>query len=183
MWYEYPLYPFWSIAEVMDLYDETFVVNLYNNIDRRYLDVLFHYPVLISITESLQSSLIVEYIKSLYESNHGVDALLLLDSNSSLFINYEVDGGEDAEKFHRIYNELKEIVRLARRTISDEQAAFDNLNNIIRFTEQNKHEYFLYIKAYWLGLYFYELSQCVANKTMLSQLKNKLSAIFPSVGL
>ena len=183
MWYELPDFLFWSITDVMDLNDEVFVVNVYKNIGEKYLEVLLHPPILISIVESLQSDLIVEYIRTLYENKQDVDAVLLSDVESCLFINYEDNGGTNAELFHRIYNGLKEMVSLARKYIQDEQVIFDNLNKIMKFAEENKHEYFSYIKAYWLSLYFYELSQYVTDKTKLSFYRNDLSCIFPNVSL
>ncbi|ENC0768457.1 aminopeptidase [Shigella flexneri] len=183
MWYDLPDFLFLSIADAMDLNDEVFVISLYKNIGRNYIEILLHSPVLIFVVESLQSNLMVEYIRTLYEKKQGVDATLLLDVESCLFINYEDDGGAKPELFHKIYNELKEIVSSARKYIHDEQSIFDNLNKIITFAEKNKHEYFLYIKAYWLSLYFHELSQYVADKTKLSLYRDDLSYIFPNVKL
>lgn len=137
MWYNLPDSLFWPIVDAMDINNEEFVVNTYKKIERHYLDILLHTPVLISIVESLQSSLMVEFIKSICEKEQDSDGFLLFDVESCLFVNYEDDAVEKAELFNKIYNELKEMVNLSRKHIHDEKMVFDDLKKITKFIEIN----------------------------------------------
>lgn len=183
MWYELPDFLFWSIADVMDGSNDEFAINVYRNIEKKFLEILLHPPVLMSIVESLQSNCIVEYISELCERETGFDELLLSDAESCLFINYEDDSNETAESFNKIYAKLKGIVKLSREHIYDEKGIFDDLDKIRKFSEENKHEYFLYVRAYWLSLYFCDISQKVVDKDKLSSYQDELSMLFPNVFL
>lgn len=83
----------------------------------------------------------------------------------------------------KIYRELKDIVKSSRVHIDHEKDIFDGLNQILAFSDNNKHEYFLYIKAYWLSLYFCEISQNVRERDKLSFYYNEFSVRFPNVVL
>lgn len=109
MWYDLPDSLFWPIADAMDINGEEFTVKTYKNIKRQYLDILLHTPIFISIVESLQSGLMVEYIRCLCREEQDSDDLLLFDVESCLFINYENDAEEKAESFNKIYNDLKKL--------------------------------------------------------------------------
>lgn len=73
-------------------------------------------------------------------------------------------------------------MNLSRTYIHDEKIIFDNLNKIKKIAEENKHEYFSYIKAYWLSSYFYEVSRII-DKTKLLSYQHELSRLFPNVSL
>lgn len=181
MWYELPEFIFWSIADVMDGSNDEFAMNVYKNIDKRFLEILLHPPVLMSIVESLQSNSIVEYITELCNRKKGFDELLLADAESCLFINYEDDSSNTTESFNKLYIKLKDIVQSSREHIYNEKSIFDGLDKIKEFSEKNKHEYFTYVRAYWLSLYFCDISQKVVDKDKLSHYKNELSISFPNV--
>ncbi|GHD91146.1 hypothetical protein GCM10011445_09000 [Pseudocitrobacter faecalis] len=181
MWYELPEFIFWSIADVMDGSNDEFAMNVYKNIDKRFLEILLHPPVLMSIVESLQSNSIVEYITELCKRKKGFDELLLADTESCLFINYEDDSSNTPESFNKLYIKLKDIVKSSREHIYNEKSIFDGLDKIKEFSEKNKHEYFTYVRAYWLSLYFCDISQKLVDKNKLLHYKNELSISFPNV--
>lgn len=183
MWYELPDSIFWSIADVMDGSNDEFAINAYKNITKNSLQILLHPPILLSLIESLQSDSLLEYISKLCERERNFDKFLLSDAESCLFINYEDDSSETAESFNKIYGELKDIVKLSRKHIHDDKSIFDNLDKIKNYSKENKHNYFSYVRAYWLSLYFCDISQKVGDKDKLSSYQDELSILFPNVFL
>ncbi|WP_149449777.1 aminopeptidase [Escherichia albertii] len=181
MWYELPEFIFWSIADVMDGSNDEFAMNVYKNIENKFLKILLHTPVLVSIVESLQSNSIVEHITKLCEREESFDEFLLSDIESCLFINYEDNNSKTAESFNKSYNELKNIVKSSREHIYNEKSIFDDLDKMQKFLEGNKYEYFTYVRAYWLSLYFCDISQRVIDKDKLSHYQNELSILLPNV--
>ncbi len=181
MWYELPEFIFWSIADVMDGSNGEFAMNVYKNIENKFLKMLLHTPVLVSIVESLQSNSIVEHITKLCEREESFDEFLLSDIESCLFINYEDNNSKTAESFNKPYNELKNIVKSSREHIYNEKSIFDDLDKMKKFLEGNKYEYFTYVRAYWLSLYFCDISQRVTDKDKLSHYQNELSILLPNV--
>ncbi|ENT7523576.1 TPA: hypothetical protein GGB83_18380, partial [Escherichia coli] len=75
------------------------------------------------------------------------------------------------------------IVKSSRVHIDHDKDIFDGLDKILAFSDKNKHEYFLYIKAYWLSLYFCEISQKVRERDKLSFYYDEFSVRFPNVVL
>lgn len=183
MWYELPDYVFFSISDTIDGTSDEFAINAYKNIDKSLLEILLHPSVLLSVVESLQSNTIAEYIVKLSEIEMNYDDLLISDVKSCLFINYGFNNSESVALFNKIYRELKDIVKSSRVHIDHEKDIFDGLNQILAFSDNNKHEYFLYIKAYWLSLYFCEISQNVRERDKLSFYYNEFSVRFPNVVL
>ncbi|EPR4384649.1 TPA: hypothetical protein ACIEOP_005282, partial [Escherichia coli] len=183
MWYELPDYVFFSISDTIDGTSDEFAINVYKNIDKSLLEILLHPSVLLSVVESLQSNTIAEYIVKLSEIEMNYDDLLISDVKSCLFINYGFNNSESVALFNKIYRELKDIVKSSRVHIDHEKDIFDGLNQILAFSDNNKHEYFLYIKAYWLSLYFCEISQNVRERDKLSFYYNEFSVRFPNVVL
>lgn len=183
MWYELPEYVFFLISDIIDGTSDEFAINVYKNIDRSLLEILLHPSVLLSVVESLQSNTIAEYIVKLCGIEIDYDDLLISDVKSCLFINYGFNNSESVALFNKIYRELKDIVKSSRVHIDHEKDIFDGLNQILAFSDNNKHEYFLYIKAYWLSLYFCEISQNVRERDKLSFYYNEFSVRFPNVVL
>lgn len=58
------------------------------------------------------------------------------------FINYGFNNSESVALFNKIYRELKDIVKSSRVHIDHEKDIFDGLNQILAFSDNNKHEYF-----------------------------------------
>ena len=153
MWYELPDYVFFSISDTIDGTSDEFAINVYKNIDKSLLEILLHPSVLLSVVESLQSNTIAEYIVKLSEIEMNYDDLLISDVKSCLFINYGFNNSESVALFNKIYRELKDIVKSSR------------------------------VKAYWLSLYFCEISQNVRERDKLSFYYNEFSVRFPNVVL
>ena len=174
---------FFLISDIIDGTSDEFAINVYKNIDRSLLEILLHPSVLLSVVESLQSNTIAEYIVKLCGIEIDYDDLLISDVKSCLFINYGFNNSESVALFNKIYRELKDIVKSSRVHIDHEKDIFDGLNQILAFSDNNKHEYFLYIKAYWLSLYFCEISQNVRERDKLSFYYNEFSVRFPNVVL
>ncbi len=61
------------------------------------------------------------------------------------------------------------------------KSIFDDLDKMQKFLEGNKYEYFTYVRAYWLSLYFCDISQRVIDKDKLSHYQNELSILLPNV--
>ncbi|END6715338.1 aminopeptidase [Escherichia albertii] len=181
MWYELPEFIFWSIADVMDGSNDEFAMNVYKNIENKFLKILLHTPILVSIVESLQSNSIVKHITKLCEREESFDEFLLSDIESCLFINYEDNNSKTAKSFNKSYNELKNIVKSSREHIYNEKSIFDDLDKMQKFLEGNKYEYFTYVRAYWLSLYFCDISQRVIDKDKLSHYQTELSILLPNV--
>ncbi|QJU24279.1 aminopeptidase [Escherichia coli] len=183
MWYELPEYVFFLISDTIDGTSDEFAINVYKNIDRSLLEILLHPSVLLSVVESLQSNTIAEYIVKLCGIEIDYDDLLISDVKSCLFINYGFNNSESVALFNKIYRELKDIVNSSRVHINHDKDIFDGLDTILAFSDKNKHEYFLYIKAYWLSLYFCEISQKVRERDKLSFYYAEFSVRFPNVVL
>ncbi|EMG4783950.1 TPA: aminopeptidase [Escherichia coli] len=183
MWYELPDYVFFSISDTIDGTSDEFAINVYKNIDRSLLEILLHPSVLLSVVESLQSNTIAEYIVKLCGVEMDYDDLLISDVKLCLFSNYGFNNSESVALFNKIYRELKDIVKSSRVHIDHDKDIFDGLDKILAFSDKNKYEYFLYIKAYWLSLYFCEISQKVRERDKLSFYYDEFSVRFPNVVL
>lgn len=99
----------------MDGSNDEFAMNVYKNIENKFLKILLHTPILVSIVESLQSNSIVKHITKLCEREESFDEFLLSDIESCLFINYEDNNSKTAKSFNKSYNELKKHCEIIKR--------------------------------------------------------------------
>ncbi|WP_340621286.1 hypothetical protein [Xenorhabdus siamensis] len=60
MWFNFHEGFFWSIIELID---NDFLIDIYSSIEEKYLEILCHEPVIISLIESTQSKELVDLIK------------------------------------------------------------------------------------------------------------------------
>lgn len=135
--------------------DSDFLINLYSTVEDKYLEILYHDTIIIPVIESVQSESFVNYIKKLKNKLTLIDELFIYDIESALFINY--DKSKDplsVNKFNKTYMKLKNIIVQSYNEVFSEKQIIETLESIINFSENNPHEYFNYIHAYWLSQYF-----------------------------
>lgn len=171
---------FWPIIELIDI-DSDFLINLYSTVEDKYLEILYHDTIIIPVIESVQSESFVNYIKKLKNKLTLIDDLFIYDIESALFINY--DKSKDplsVNKFNKIYMKLKNIIVQSYNEVFSEKQIIKTLESIINFSENNPHEYFNYIHAYWLSQYFNRACGIISHSKKIEFYKKSLSEIFPN---
>ncbi|WP_323868505.1 hypothetical protein [Xenorhabdus szentirmaii] len=172
---------FWPIVDLMDTGNEDFVIHLYNHSSDKYLELLCHDAILNNITESLQSERLVECIRKIkIQKPDIIDDIMVYDMQSCLFINYEeVNNIKKAQDFQMIYQSLKNHVKKQKYSSKQlDKTISDDIRHMIQFILEHilehNHEYFSYVKIYWLKAYFYEMRKKAPHienhKKVLSEL-------------
>ncbi|WP_148886237.1 hypothetical protein [Xenorhabdus doucetiae] len=180
MWFNFHESFFWPIIELIDV-DDDFLTHIYSSIEDQYLEILFHEPVIISVVESVQSKKLIECIRNMrYEKSDLIDDILIQDIESALFVNYdEPENYLSAQRFKDTYMDLKKFTKGALNKEQCNDGIINTLDSIIEISEKNKHEYFSYVRVYWLSLYFYKSSSKLNNQDEIAYYKSTLSKLFP----
>ncbi|HEJ9627390.1 MULTISPECIES: aminopeptidase [Proteus] len=178
MWFNLNDSFFWPIMELIDI-DSDFLINLYSTLEDKYLEILYHDTIIIPVIESIQSESFVNHIKKLKSKLTLIDDIFIYDIESALFINY--DKSKDllsVNKFNKIYMKLKNIIVQSSNEVFSEKQIIETLESIISFSENNPHEYFNYIHAYWLSQYFNNACRIINHPKKIEFYKKHLSEIF-----
>ncbi|MDE9557843.1 hypothetical protein KKJ06_21175 [Xenorhabdus bovienii] len=180
MWFNFHESFFWPIIELIDV-DEDFLTHLYSSIEDKYLEILFHEPVIISVVESVQSDKLIDCIRNMRDEKPDlIDDILIQDIESALFVNYdEPENYLSAQRFKDTYMALKKLIKEALDKEQCNVRIINTLDLLIEFSEKNKHEYFSYVRVYWLSLYFYKSSSKLKNQDEIEYYKSALSKLFP----
>ncbi|MDC9607219.1 MULTISPECIES: hypothetical protein [Xenorhabdus] len=178
MWFNFHDGFFWSIIELID---NDFLIDIYSSIEDKYLEILCHEPVIISLVESTQSKELIDLIKNIRDYKSGlIDDILIHDIESALFVNYdEPENHLSAQEFKDTYMTLKKLTKEALNTEQDNESIKNTLDSIIDFSEKNRHEYLSYVRVYWLSLYFYKSNYKLKNQDEIEYYKRNLSELFP----
>ncbi|MGR6439176.1 hypothetical protein ACU42Y_11815 [Proteus mirabilis] len=184
MWYNLDESFFWPIMELIDLDDDS-LIKIYSTIEEKYLKILYHETVIVPVVESTQCEKFVDYIKSASNSKSNfIDDILVNDSESALFINYEdLNSPTKIKYFSRVYSKLKKIIKNDQDKPWDEKRVKEILNQIVIISSENKSEYFNYIQVYWLSIYFNQYRKFSSDMNSIELYKKKLSDIFPCARL
>ncbi|QIG05246.1 hypothetical protein [Proteus sp. ZN5] len=75
---------------------------------------------------------------------------------------------------------LKNIIVQSSSGFFSEKQIIETLESIINFSENNPHEYFKYIHAYWLSQYFNRACGVISHPKKIEFYKKHLSEIFPN---
>lgn len=75
---------------------------------------------------------------------------------------------------------LKNIIVQSSNEIFSEKQIIETLESIMNFSKNNSHEYFKYIHAYWLRLYFNRACRVISHPKKIEFYKKHLSEIFPN---
>ncbi|WP_426575895.1 hypothetical protein ACP179_14695 [Xenorhabdus stockiae] len=183
MWYNYPNSIFWPLIHLMDIDNEDFLIEVYSSVSDNHMSVLTENLVIIPIIESMQSTNLLNYIKSIKSKKSSIiDDTLIFDIESALFINYEEPKNKlKSQQFEKIYMHLKRLTKENYNQLQDDGEIIKTLNSIINFSRENKHEYFSYINAYWLSFYFYKSIPKLKNRGEEKNYKDTLSELFPNI--
>ena len=179
MWFNLNESFFWPIMELIDI-NSDLLINLYNTVEDKYLEVLYHNTVIIPVIESTQSETFVRYIKNQKSEQSLIDDILIYDIESALFINYEeLKDPLIAYYFNKIYMQLKNIIIQSYNKNHSEKQIIETLEFTINFSENNPHEYFNYVHVYWLSQYFNKVCRIIHDPKKIEYYKKHLSKIFP----
>lgn len=179
MWFNLNESFFWPLMELIDI-DSDLLINLYNTVEDKYLEILYHNTVIIPVIESTQGESFVRYIKNQKSEQSLTDDILIHDIESALFINYEeLKDPLIAYNFNKIYMQLKNIIIQSSDESFSEKQIIETLELIINLIENSPHKYFNYVHIYWLSLYFNRVCQIIHNPKKIEYYKKHLSKIFP----